>query len=165
LIGGDRVTTRSNLWTDLRLDRLCDLAGTGEPMVVGAPNRGGLVIIGVRPSMGKTALAVNIACNAARSARVLVLSMKMTLKELIDRIIASRGSVELQKVGRPEQLSDAKWGRHRVSTVAMAELGLHMGAQPALSLLQVRIMARRVKRTRVLDLLAVDYLRPDDGRP
>lgn len=66
----------------------------------------------------------------------------MTFKELIGRLIALLGSVELQKVARPELLNYVEWGRHQVRTGAMAKLGLHMDDQPALSLLQVRNKAR-----------------------
>jgi replicative DNA helicase len=110
------------------------------------------------PSMGTTALAVNIACNAARGARVMVLSMEMILKELIDRVIASPGSVELQTVAKPELLNDAEWARFCTGNEAMVALNLHMDDQPALSLLQVRNKARRAKRTHRLDLLVIDHI-------
>jgi replicative DNA helicase len=128
----------------------------------GGPSRGNLVIVAGRPSMGKTALAVNIACNVARTHQAMVLSMEMQNGELLDRVLATIGSIPLARL-RDGQLSADQWARFVEASARVNELGLHLDDQQALSLLEVRAKARQVKRRRGLDLLVVDYLQLMSG--
>lgn len=129
----------------------------------GGPSRGNLVIVAGRPSMGKTALAVNIACNVAgRGATALVLSMEMQNGELLDRVLATLGSIPLARL-RDGQLTPDQWARFVAANARLNELGLYLDEQPALSLLEVRAKARLVKRRYGLDLLVVDYLQLMSG--
>lgn len=128
----------------------------------GGPNRGNFVIIGARPSMGKTALAVNIACNVARDLSVLVLSMEMVGVELIDRVLADFGAIPLDAV-KSCRMDAFQMARYAKANVALRALGLHIDEQPGLSLLQVRAKARRVKRRHGLDVLVIDYLQLMSG--
>lgn len=128
----------------------------------GGPNKGNLVIVGARPSMGKTALAVNIACNVARFAQVLVLSMEMTTDELLDRVLAALGSIQLDVITSC-RMNAHELVRFRQANEELCALGLHLDDQPALSLLEVRAKARLVKRKHGLDMLVVDYLQLMSG--
>lgn len=128
-----------------------------DDLLNGGPNRGNLVILGARPSMGKTALSLNIAANVARDHGVLFLSQEMGFDELLDRTIAFLGRVSLSSVlsGR---MDNDDWNGFTAGTAKLNELNLHLDEQPALTLLDVRSKARLIKRKHGLDLLVVDYL-------
>jgi len=140
-----------------------------DELLTGGPNRGALVILGARPSMGKTALSLNIAANTARDHSVLVLSMEMTKAELLDRAISFLGRVPLSSVIRGE-MTTQEWDGFAAANAKLADMNLFLDDQPALTLLDVRGKARAVKRKHGLDLLVVDYLQlmaganPGDSR-
>jgi len=140
-----------------------------DELLTGGPNRGALVILGARPSMGKTALALNIALNVARDHSVLFLSQEMTKGELLDRAIASLGKVPLSSVIRGE-LTTEEWQGFTAASAKLQDMALYLDDQPALTLLDARGKARAVKRKYGLDLLVVDYLQlmagttPGDSR-
>lgn len=129
----------------------------------GGPNRGALVILGARPSMGKTALALNIATNVAGDQySVLFLSQEMQNGELLDRALASLGSIPLSTV-IAGSFSNADWSNFTVANVKLNDMRLHLDDQPALTLLDVRSKARLVKRKHGLDFLVIDYLQLMSG--
>lgn len=133
-----------------------------DTLLTGGPNRGALVILGARPSMGKTALALNIATNAARDYCVLFLSQEMQNGELLDRALASLGSIPLGAVIRGE-MTAAEWDGFTAANMRLQQLNLHLDDQPALTLLDVRSKARLTKRKHGLDLVVVDYLQLMSG--
>jgi len=133
-----------------------------DRLLTGGPNRGALVILGARPSMGKTALSMNIALNAARDYSVLFLSQEMQNGELLDRAIASLGHVPLGSV-ITGQLTDQEWQGFTAANARLQELNLHLDDQPAITLLDVRSKARLVKRKHGLDVVVVDYLQLMSG--
>ncbi|MGV7210484.1 replicative DNA helicase [Oxalobacteraceae bacterium A2-2] len=158
---------------DSRVDRKYTGIATGFPdideLLTGGPNRGALVILGARPSMGKTALSLNIATAVAREHSVLFLSQEMQKGELLDRCIASLGTVPLTAVIRGD-LSPQQWDGFSAANAKLQEMNLYLDDQPALTLLDVRGKARAVKRKHGLDMLVVDYLQlmsganPSDSR-
>lgn len=133
-----------------------------DELLTGGPNRGALVILGARPSMGKTALALNIALDAARQHSVLFLSMEMKTGELLDRSLAALGRIPLGAVIRGD-LTDDEWTNFTTANEALSALNLHLDDQGALTLLDVRGKARLVKRKHGLDLLVIDYLQLMSG--
>ena len=133
-----------------------------DRLLNGGPSRGALVILGARPSMGKTALALNIATNAAEDYSVLFLSQEMQNGELLDRAVAALGSIDLGALMRGE-LDDSDWSKFTVANVKLNGMNLHLDDQPALTLLDVRSKARLVKRKHGLDLVVVDYLQLMSG--
>lgn len=133
-----------------------------DEVLTGGPNRGALVILGARPSMGKTALAMNMALSVARQRSVLVLSMEMSKGELLDRALAVLGRIPLGAVIRGE-LSDIEWGSFTAANAQLTAMNLHLDDQPALTLLDVRSKARLVKRKYGLDFLVIDYLQLMSG--
>ncbi|MFC0168397.1 replicative DNA helicase [Pseudoduganella danionis] len=128
-----------------------------DELLSGGPNRGALVILGARPSMGKTALSLNIALNVARDYSVLFLSQEMQNGELLDRAISALGRVPLGNV-ITGQLSEPEWQGFTAANARLQELNLHLDDQPALTLLDVRSKARLIKRKHGLDVVALDYL-------
>jgi len=149
-----------------RMDRKVSGIPTGfgdiDALLNGGPNRGALVIVGARPSMGKTAIALNIATNMARDYSVLVLSQEMQIGELLDRALASIGSVSLSAILTGE-MEKADWDRFTGANARLQEMNLHLDEQPALTLLDVRGKAKLVKRKHGLDVLIVDYLQLMSG--
>lgn len=151
---------------DGRVDRKYTGIPTGyakiDALLTGGPNRGALVIIGARPSMGKTALALNIATGVARDYSVLFLSLEMTTGELLDRSIASLGKIPLGAVIRGD-LTPRDWDNFTTANAKITGLNLHFDDQGGLTLLDVRSKARAVKRRHGLDMIVVDYLQLMSG--
>jgi replicative DNA helicase len=121
--------------------------------------RGELIVIAGRPSMGKTTLAVNIAENAAIGHNVptAIFSMEMSAEQLTFRMIGSIGRVNQGNLRRG-RLSDEDWSRidSAVSMMSSAPIFIDDGA--GLSPTEVRARARRLKREHGLGLIVVDYL-------
>ena len=120
---------------------------------------GDLVIIAGRPSMGKTALALNIAAFAAAGNRVSTgfLSMEMSNEQIMFRLIGSIGRID-QKRLRNGRLSDDDWVRVQRSLDTLADAPLFIDDTPALKPTEVRARVRRLKREHDLGLIVVDYL-------
>ncbi len=121
--------------------------------------RGDLVIVAARPSMGKTTFAMNIAEHAALKSGepVAVFSMEMPADALAMRMLASLGRVELQRI-RTGSLDDDDWPRLTSTMSLLSEASLYIDDSPGLSPQEMRARARRLKRERGLGLVVVDYL-------
>lgn len=118
-----------------------------------------LIILAARPSMGKTALAANIAAHVAIDCGVptLLISLEMSRLELADRILMGRAEISLQK-SRDATLSRDE--RHNL-VIRAAEIGespFFIDDTPSRSIVEVCATARRVKRKHGMGLLVIDYL-------
>ena len=122
--------------------------------------KGELIIIAARPSMGKTALAINIAQNAAikRKATVAVFSLEMSKESLLRRMLASQAWVDQRKLqtgflGREDQ------GKLQNALEQLVESRIFIDDTAGISLAEMRAKARRLKQNAGgLDLVVVDYL-------
>jgi len=117
---------------------------------------GELVIVGARPSMGKTALGLTIGVHMASQRPVALLSMEMSQAEVRDRLTAMLGDVSLSLVKRPAKGID--WNRVMDGVEKAKSLSLRISDQGGLNLNQVRAKARAAKRTQGLEVLVVDYI-------
>jgi replicative DNA helicase len=119
---------------------------------------GEMIILAARPSMGKTALALNIAENMAmRGHSVAVFSMEMGKEQLVYRLLAARSGVDLQRLRRGMLRPDD----FRALTMACGELvdaPLFIDDSPGLSVMQLRVRARRLKQKHDIKAIVVDYL-------
>ncbi len=120
---------------------------------------GELVIIAARPSLGKTALALNIAAHAAAERKKVVglFSLEMSKESLLIRLLCSEARIDSHKL-RTGFSSREDWAKMTRALGRLAEAPLFIEDTPALSIMQIRAKARRLKAEKGLDLLIVDYL-------
>ncbi|MFN7277945.1 MAG: replicative DNA helicase [Betaproteobacteria bacterium] len=121
---------------------------------------GDLVIVAGRPSMGKTALAINMAENVALEAGlpVAVFSMEMAATQLVMRLLGSLGRLDQHRL-RTGRLQDDDWQRLTAAVGRLNEAPIHIDETPALNALEVRARSRRLHRQYgKLGLIVVDYL-------
>ncbi len=118
-----------------------------------------LIVIAGRPSMGKTALALNIAEFAAVEAghKVAIFSLEMSKEQLVQRLLCSRAEVDASKL-RGGFLSEGDWPRLTRAAGLLSEAPIFIDDTPALNVLEIRAKARRLMREHGLDLIVVDYL-------
>ncbi len=118
-----------------------------------------LVILAARPSMGKTALALNMAENAAMRTKkaVAVFSMEMSASQLAFRLISSLGRINQQHL-RTGDLAEEEWPRVTSAITMLSEAKIFIDDTPALSPGELRARARRLKREHDLGLIVIDYL-------
>jgi replicative DNA helicase len=132
-----------------------------------------LLILAGRPSMGKTALATNIAFNAARAyateilptgekkvidgAVVAFFSLEMSAEQLATRILAERAEISSHKI-RQGELTNEEFERLVVVSQELHSLPLYIDDTPALSVSAVRTRSRRLHRTQGLGMIVIDYL-------
>ena len=122
--------------------------------------RGDLVIVAGRPSMGKTTLAMNFAENAAIGKNRIptaIFSMEMSAEQLSFRMIGSIGRVNQSHL-RTGRLTDEDWSRIDSAVSMMSDAPVFIDDTPALSPTEVRARARRLKREHGLGLIVIDYL-------
>jgi len=129
----------------------------------GGIRRGEMVVVAARPKMGKTAFALNIACGIARDYGVLVLSMEMPKSQLHDRNLATLGRIPLPHLLQPNAMTDREWAQMTDAMVKLNGMNLWTDDQGGLSLLDVRMKAKQVKRRHGLDVLVIDYLQLMEG--
>jgi replicative DNA helicase len=123
------------------------------------------IIIAGRPSMGKTAFALNIAqyVGVEVGGKVLVLSLEMSAQQLVQRMLCSEAKVDSQAV-RTGFLNSSDWHRLTAAAGRLSEAAIFIDDSPALSVLEARAKARRMKSEHGLNLLVIDYLQLMRGR-
>jgi replicative DNA helicase len=121
--------------------------------------RSDLIIIAGRPSMGKTAFAINIAEHAAIKGKqsVAVFSMEMPGEQLAMRMMSSLGRIDQHKI-RTGKLDDEDWPRLTSAVSILQESHMFIDDTPALTPQELRARCRRISREHGLDLVVVDYL-------
>ncbi len=118
-----------------------------------------LIILGARPSSGKTALALDIARNAALAGHTVgIFSLEMSREQVIDRIIAAQSQVPLWNILTGRIKNDAEFGMIQHALDQLSATKLFIDDSPSLNIMQMRSMARRLQVEYGLDLLIVDYL-------
>ena len=121
-------------------------------------HRGDLIILAARPSVGKTALALNIAVNAAKAdASVALFSLEMAAEQLIQRVLCSEARINSQNV-RTGRMKDTDWSSIHRTMGQLAKLEFYVDDTPSISILEVRAKARRQLRNKPNGLVIVDYL-------
>jgi replicative DNA helicase len=118
-----------------------------------------MVVIAARPSMGKTALAMNIAEYVAINEKlaVAVFSLEMSSQQLVQRMLCSRARVNLQRV-RDGFLGERDFPSLTAAASKLAEAKMFIDDSASLSILELRAKARRLKAQQDVSLIIVDYL-------
>lgn len=163
---------------DANLDRLEELYEQGNA-ITGLPTGyidfdellsglqpSNLVVVGARPSMGKTAFALGMAANAALEAQrpVLFFSLEMGHLELTQRLLCSDARVDSQRM-RNGNLSEDDWPKITRAVGKLGEAPIWIDDNPNLTVMEIRAKARRLKsRLGDLGLIVVDYLQLMSGR-
>lgn len=123
------------------------------------------IILAARPSMGKTALALNIVANVAlRGAKdgeppksVALFSLEMSQEQLVQRMLCSEAKIDAQnlRLGRLEQ---GDWSNLWLAADSLSRAKIYINDKPGITALEMRSKARRLKAQQGLDLIVVDYL-------
>lgn len=126
-----------------------------------------LVLLAARPSMGKTALGVNIATNASLKGdgKIALFSLEMSKEQLVQRIISSTAHVDLQKIISGNLLDD-EWLQIVNAMAPLSKMDIYIDDTAGISMMEMKAKCRRLKVEKGLDLIVVDYLQlmQMDGR-
>ena len=131
---------------------------------LGGLHKSDLVIIAGRPSMGKTALATNIAFNSAkkiqddgRKSTIAFFSLEMSSEQLSTRILAEQSRIKSNDIRRG-RISEEQFDKFIETSKNISELPLYIDETPAISIAALSNRARRIKRLYGLDMVVVDYI-------
>lgn len=144
--------------------------------MTGGLQKSDFIILAARPSMGKTALALNIANNVARvktgedgksatrggTGSVAIFSLEMSKDQLGHRLLSMESGVNSQKLNNG-QLDDKEWQSIQQASDRIARASLYIDDTPGLTIIEIRSRARRLKSEMGLDLLIIDYLQLMQG--
>ena len=121
--------------------------------------RSDLVIIAARPSMGKTAFALNMGMRAAvhYNIPVAIFSLEMSMEQLMMRMLGCHGRVDLSRL-RTGFLNDEDWARLYQAAEDISRAPIFIDDTPALSTMEIRARSRRLKAEKNIGLVIVDYL-------
>ena len=131
---------------------------------LGGLHKSDLLIIAGRPSMGKTALATNIAFNAAKKIQedgkkssIAFFSLEMSSEQLSTRILAEQSRIKSNDIRRG-RISEEQFDKFIETSKNVSELPLYIDETPAISIAALSNRARRIKRLYGLDMVVIDYI-------
>jgi replicative DNA helicase len=157
------------LYTNLnRIDEVAKLEGGLTGLTTGFSSldkqtsglqKSDLIILAARPSMGKTAFALNVAQQAALkgSASVLIFSLEMSKEQLGQRLLSMEAKVEMQKL-KTGNLERADWDQIYSAIDKLSAAKIYIDDTPGISVLEIKNKSRRLKAEKGLDLIVIDYL-------
>ena len=126
-------------------------------------NNSDLIILAARPAMGKTAFALNLALNAAKEKKnVLIFSLEMPVQQLYQRLLAMESGISQNKL-RNVYLEEDEWNKLTLATTSLSNLGIYVADLPYTNVLEIRSYARNMKTQGLLDLIVIDYLQLING--
>lgn len=120
--------------------------------------KGDLLILAARPSMGKTALALNIGLNAWKAGfGVGIFSLEMSSEQLVLRMLSSESRIPHQKI-RNALVSADEWVELTNTAAKLSEAKIYVDDSPGLNILELRAKARKLKSSSNINLIIIDYL-------
>ena len=130
--------------------------------------RGDLVILAARPSMGKTAFALNLALNVARfndegQAAVVVFSLEMPARHLIGRMVSAQSSIKSDFL-RSGRLNDDQMNELHVAANALSQLNMYIDDSSTITMPEIFSKCRKLKAENRLDMVVIDYIQLITGR-
>jgi replicative DNA helicase len=124
-----------------------------------------LIVIGGRPSHGKTSFALNLARHAAGMENPIpvgIFSLEMSTKQLIIRLLCSEGKINGQNA-RKGRLTPEEWDRVTQAAAKISTLGIHIDDSQGLDLLELRSKALRLRAERKVGMIVIDYMQLMSG--
>ena len=129
--------------------------------------RNDLIIVGARPSVGKTAFALNIAQNVATKTEenVAIFSLEMGAEQLVMRMLCAEGNINAQNL-RTGALTDEDWRKLTMAMGSLSNAGIYIDDTPGIRIGEIRSKSRRLKQEHGLGMILIDYLQliQGDGR-
>ncbi|MDO4940190.1 MAG: replicative DNA helicase [Erysipelotrichaceae bacterium] len=121
--------------------------------------KGDLIILAARPSMGKTALALNLAVNSASVSQgaIAIFSLEMPAEQVAIRILSCKSKVEIQKI-RTGQLNDADWSKLNEASQELRKQKFYIDDTPGIKVSDMFAKARKLSQDHGLSLIVVDYI-------
>jgi len=124
--------------------------------VIGGLNKADLILLGARPSVGKTMVALNIARNVAGlGKKVVFFCLEMTKQQLAQRVLTAESMVDFSRMHSPGRFDDKDWGRLGDATAALRNVGLYFDDSSNITVSEIKAKVRRMKN---VDCVFVDYL-------
>lgn len=124
-----------------------------------------LIIIAARPSVGKTAFALNIAQNVASKSKVpvVIFSLEMGSVDLVNRMLCAEGTINSTNL-RTGQLTDVEWASLSIAANVLREAPIYIDDSAGIKVSEIRAKCRRLKQeTKELGLIVIDYLQLIEG--
>ncbi|MCA1042222.1 replicative DNA helicase [Bacillus infantis] len=121
--------------------------------------RNDLIIVGARPSVGKTAFALNIAQNVATKTNenIAIFSLEMGAEQLVMRMLCAEGNIDAQRL-RTGSLTDDDWGKLTMAMGSLSNAGIFIDDTPGVRITEIRSKCRRLKQEHGLGMILIDYL-------
>ncbi|WP_342276358.1 replicative DNA helicase [Spiroplasma endosymbiont of Nebria brevicollis] len=131
--------------------------------------KGDLIILAARPSMGKTALALNFALNAANEQEnendaVVIFSLEMPKDQLITRMISCQGHFDANRLRNKSKFTSADWNRISATAEQLKQKNIIIDDTPGLRVLELQTKLRKLARENNIKLVIIDYLQLLTGR-
>ncbi|MGO4539098.1 replicative DNA helicase [Paenibacillus sp. YIM B09110] len=127
--------------------------------------RSDLIIVAARPSVGKTAFALNIAQNVGVRARetVAIFSLEMSAAQLVQRMICAESNVDAGRM-RTGHLEGDDWEKLTMAIGSLSEAQIFIDDTPGITVAEIRAKCRRLKKEKGLGMILIDYLQLIQGR-
>ncbi|ARU90912.1 replicative DNA helicase [Spiroplasma clarkii] len=154
------------------IKKIDNLQNSGGSLINGIPSgftdidsitngwqKGDFIILAARPSMGKTAFALNLATNAAkRNKGVVFFSLEMPKEQLVQRILASESTVDSNLLRIPAGLNQDKWKLITSAGDKIQKMNIVIDDTPGLNVMQIQSKLRKIKRDFEIEVCFIDYL-------
>jgi replicative DNA helicase len=126
--------------------------------------RSDLIIVAARPSVGKTAFALNIAQNVATKTNenVAIFSLEMSAQQLVMRMLCAEGNINAQNL-RTGKLTAEDWGKLTMAMGSLSNAGIYIDDTPSIRVSEIRAKCRRLKQESGLGMVLIDYLQLIQG--
>ncbi|SHF97188.1 replicative DNA helicase [Ornithinibacillus halophilus] len=126
--------------------------------------RNDLIIIAARPSVGKTAFALNIAQSVAVNTdeNVAIFSLEMGADQLVQRMLCAEGNIDAQRL-RTGSLEPDDWGKLTMAMGSLSNAGVYIDDTPGIRVSEIRSKCRRLKQEHGLGMILIDYLQLIQG--
>jgi len=165
----DFALIKDVLWENIaKIDEMSKLEGNITGLTTGfidldartsGLQKSDLIMLAARPSMGKTAFALNIAQQAAikSKAKVLIFSLEMSREQLGQRMLSMESRIEMQKL-KTGNLERKDWDQIHLALDTLSRTSIYIDDTPGITAMEIKNKCRRLKAEKGLDLVVIDYL-------